>query len=314
MPAGSFVACKFTEEFSETGKGINWCTPYESKTRWLAQGTGIEEKFTGVYDGKTATLELVHLDDVATTHYVLEIPQAPQSETTPTVAALLCKPPRGTQYRGRYNLSGFRNATEGVRSFAYDQTVTVDALTLFQRSEEWQFGHTSPSPFSRQAATRRFIQNYETEFSRIYSDQETESWTFWDQPDRLFGLDTKYVHDRLYIDQRFQLLPGQSTETVVTSAKTGTYWWRPGESLGPDKSERLLRVTFHGLETVTVPAGSFTACKFTEEEFYGDSSYFWLYDTKTRWLAQETGVEVKFKGKFFSDDEFPSTMELISLE
>ncbi|MFA7667461.1 MAG: hypothetical protein WCY32_15235, partial [Burkholderiaceae bacterium] len=53
------------------------------------------------------------------------------------------------------------------------------------------------------------------------------------------------------------------------------------------------RVTFNGVETVTVPAGSFQACKFTHEDGERVGGQINYTSSSTNWLAVGSGVPVR---------------------
>ena len=85
-------------------------------------------------------------------------------------------------------------------------------------------------------------------------------------------------------EQRFDLNPGESytqtfTQTVETELPSFGGASIPGQD--PVVSERTVTTTYQGRETITVPAGTFETCKFTDS------------DGGTQWLSVGDGLPVK---------------------
>lgn len=92
---------------------------------------------------------------------------------------------------------------------------------------------------------------------------------------------------------QYGLTYGPDANTVTTTllenppAVDGTYALSPGQSLSSSFSHTPnLSVTFAGIETVTVPAGSYSACRFVLDST--SPAY-----SNQRWILVGTGVVVK---------------------
>jgi hypothetical protein len=82
-------------------------------------------------------------------------------------------------------------------------------------------------------------------------------------------------------DERFALRPG---EQVTTTAK-GQITYSPATAGTSGPIDRRWTMTYVGQEQVTVPAGTFTACRFDRDEGGGSLT--------TEWFAKGSGVRVK---------------------
>ena len=233
-------------------------------------------------------------------------PGNPGAPNTPTGGgASECMPAKGTQHKGTYRMTGGSVGT-ATRTFVYDRPIDFNGKSLSQRSEVNVLTYTGgPGAGHTQAATFMWIYAPESTTASIVHGY---GWgrSPWDRPD-LLDYTMGHSYNPPYVDRRFQLQPGQSTEVTrrATTETTAT-----GQPPKPGSFEDKVRVTYQGQETVNVTAGSFVACKFTREWFWpGDNT---PYDTETRWLAKGTGVELKFEGIVFNDDD-PIVMELVRL-
>jgi hypothetical protein len=94
----------------------------------------------------------------------------------------------------------------------------------------------------------------------------------------LGNIETKQVFTPAARDKRFTLAAGESTVFAQTYTTTTT---PPGTSQTTSASPT---VTYVGQESVTVPAGTFAACKFNQT-FSGE--------TTTTWIIKGSGVMAK---------------------
>ena len=78
-------------------------------------------------------------------------------------------------------------------------------------------------------------------------------------------------------DKRYTLAPGGSVDVVTNQTTTTVIPGLP--SPAPTTASSTVRVTYVGQESVTVPAGTFTACKFTEL-VSGNTSTLWIIKGK----------------------------------
>jgi hypothetical protein len=89
-------------------------------------------------------------------------------------------------------------------------------------------------------------------------------------------------------EERFDLDPGQSyTQSYTTTQEGGSVG---GLQIPATQTQFTVKTTYNGQESVTVPAGTFNACKFTDETtatVSGQSS------TATTWLAVGSGQFLK---------------------
>lgn len=114
------------------------------------------------------------------------------------------------------------------------------------------------------------------------------------------GFETSYkvVYNPPTRDERWKLPAGESMDRTSTSTTTSTV-------LGITTSETVTireRITYHGRETVTVPAGTFQTCKFSITDL--DDTLQPSYE----WTQVGTGLVVK--GTSWEEDSGETLMEL----
>ncbi|MFC4249934.1 hypothetical protein [Sinimarinibacterium flocculans] len=135
----------------------------------------------------------------------------------------------------------------------------------------------------------------------VNSDSTTYSYTRLDGTTlKIFGVVTEAEAQGFTItttisneppaEERFDLLPGQSyTQSYTTTQENGSVG---GFQIPPTETQFTVKTTYVGQESVTVPAGTFNACKFTEDAtatFDGQTST----STATTWMAVGSGQFLK---------------------
>ena len=135
----------------------------------------------------------------------------------------------------------------------------------------------------------------------VNSDSTTYSYTRLDGTTlKIFGVVTEAEAQGFTItttisneppaEERFDLSPGQSyTQSYTTTQENGSVG---GFQIPPTETQFTVKTTYVGQESVTVPAGTFNACKFTEDAtatFDGQTST----STATTWMAVGSGQFLK---------------------
>lgn len=85
------------------------------------------------------------------------------------------------------------------------------------------------------------------------------------------------TYDPRMVDARYELAPGQET-ALVRNVTDGSWYYS--------------FVTYVGQETITVPAGTFTACRFNERSVFPASDGA-VRDDGSMWVAKGSGVLLK---------------------
>lgn len=136
---------------------------------------------------------------------------------------------------------------------------------------------------------------------QVNSDSKTFSYTRLDGTTlKIFGIVTEAqaagfnittaVSNQPAAEEHFDLAPGQSyTQTYTTMQESGSVGGFP---IPPTQTQFSVKTTYNGQERITVAAGSFNACKFTDETtatVNGQAST----GTTTTWLAVGSGQFLK---------------------
>lgn len=167
----------------------------------------------------------------------------------------------GTQYKLDYRISGSLPGTQSqsISVQASPDTGPADVIMVTD------FGITHDVPVSTASDPLRTRDVLTIDGQDIVTKAEYQSFV---SPGP--GLEMPTVYDPPLRDRRYSLAQGQSFSLVRSGSQTTTY---------------STTITYLGEESVTVPAGTFTACKF--EERYADGS---AIDT---WVLQAKGILAK---------------------
>jgi hypothetical protein len=184
----------------------------------------------------------------------------------------------GTRYLLDYRLSGGPQTMEytsdsqvlGPKVFEGNQTTEVKALVI------------TTSPVSTTTESFNYV-GVDGGFSVSYGGTSTMD---------LAGVGTTDVKTVFVPPQRFayNLAAGESYSQVYEARTTSTTTVFGVPNTQQTTVNVAQRITFNGIESVTVPAGTFQACKFTIEEGASAGAYD---SSSTNWLAVGSGVPVK---------------------
>lgn len=193
-----------------------------------------------------------------------------------------CLGPLQMHHRGVYRISGNYpgtlqiDRTDGTRTDLNGRQVLLDTVIK-------QASYTAPANYAGHTLTEVTMQYYThgaDSIETVYADAYASHWEDWAVGEQNVYAD---AFDPPYADPIFTLKPGQSVVLNIKGVRHGR--WHDGTVVDEPIDSRTTR-TYHGQEQVEVPAGRFTACKFSDTSTDGTPIMTW-------WRAKDTGIEVK---------------------
>ncbi len=185
-------------------------------------------------------------------------------------------------------------AVKGDQTFFWDNSGNID-LRLIEIQESMRWGTESfPNESKRYVSVNG---QRVTQYGSIESTSSSIDGFRVDRTDRKKWLPS-------VMDGRFELAKGKSEIwNWAESISTENYYWQNQETgyTSPDAPiPRAIKYTYLGQETIVIPAGKFTSCKFSKET---------AGQTTNEWLGKGNGVLLKFSGKTVEEVEYVATMQ-----
>lgn len=205
--------------------------------------------------------------------------QAPASE---------CNAPLETRFVLKWQVSGTRTGIAESEN-TWGEKVDFNGRTVRRNTELRKTTYSAPTDVAGLTATEIFLDFYTDddaqEIRTVYGYGSLSGWsnTPRTQTEAL-------IYDPPAVERFSQLMPGQTVETTYTGTRRFEDW---DGKVTTEAVSNVRRVTYHGQEVVNVPAGSFTACKFTTFLVNGPEA-----GTSTHyWLAKGNGISVKVQSE-----------------
>lgn len=200
---------------------------------------------------------------------------SPAPAPAPAAAASECFNPAqfaaGTTYQLDYTVSGAVTGTSSTTGNIGANTTYNGTSNLIPITQTVVTNYTAPTAVNATVNMTAYMQVDGLDILS-YATVATVSVPF------VGNMETKQVFSPAARDKRFTLNAGESTVFAQTYTTTVT---PPGTTSNTTASPT---VTYVGQESVTVPAGTFTACKFNQT-FEGSTS--------TTWIIKGSGVMAK---------------------
>ena len=189
----------------------------------------------------------------------------------------------GTTYRFDYQVTGAATGTTSSQGQVTRVTTFETYSNATEQSATTTATYTAPPELAQAGTTTTDIKSY-------FQRNDLEFLQFGALSAGVYmgqNVSTKIVNSPAEVDKRFTLNAGGSFVSTVTYTVTTTIQNSP-VPIPPQSSTTTSTVTYLGQETVTVPAGTFTACKFQEVFTTAPNS------PTFQWISVGSGVPVKY--------------------
>lgn len=199
-----------------------------------------------------------------------------------------CSSPLETHFSVKWQVSGPRTGIAESEN-TWGEKVDFNGLAVRRDTELRKTTYSAPAEFAGLTATEVFLDFYTTdEAQEVRTIHGYGHLTGWSNTQRTQT--EAFIYDPPPVERFSQMMPGQTIETTYAGTRRFEDW---DGKVTTEAVSNIRRVTYHGQETVNVPAGSFTACKFTTFLVNGPEA-----GTSTHyWLAKGSGISIKVQSE-----------------
>jgi hypothetical protein len=186
----------------------------------------------------------------------------------------------------------------GLGTAQFRNSTTIDGPSLFNGNVVMKTSEVETltpdstliaigQPASASPMSRYFLSNDSIPGLKLYGEESTVA-TLMDSNIQY----TSITMNNPYIETRFNLIPGQSFAQIY---EQNTVTKQPNGTSLTTKNTYTKNILFSGFEAVTVPAGTFQACKFFETGTVTPSatSISIPTDTLIKWVGVGNGLPIK---------------------
>ena len=168
---------------------------------------------------------------------------------------------------------------------SFNEPVQLNGRSLLRIRTQTVYAYSAPA----NVAGRQFFEVRDTYYQRnadgsrtVYSEATARRWETETAPSETYA----FVYDPPFLDRRFALKPGQSTDDVVKGFKQVMV---KGQTTTTPISGTN-HITYHGQEVMPVPGGSLVTCKFTSQHYDGAK--------ETLWNTKDMGFYIKSQATY----------------
>ncbi len=196
-----------------------------------------------------------------------------------------CNSPVQTHFATKFQVSGARIGTMDTE-YTYGEKADFNGQAVLQNTERRSFAYTGPSDLAGLSGNEIIVDYFTVDdANEVITAYGSASATVWASAPQRIRTEA-FIYSPPMTSRMFQLMPGQSTDLIFSGTRRLEDW---DGRVTTDSADHVDHVTYHGQETITVPAGTFTACKFTTT---GNSAASQA-TAYIQWIAKGTGAILK---------------------